>query len=377
MTQATPDFETVVIGGGVVGLAIAASLAERGHEVVVLEKNAAIGQETSARSSEVIHAGLYYPPRSLKARLCVEGRRRLYGFCADNGVGVRQTGKLVVATKPQHVPHLKALAANARENGVVDVALLSGHDVHDMEPSLDTLAALHSPSTGIVDSHALMVALAGHITSRRGMIVCHTEVCAATLEPGANFALMTRNGDAETAVTARHVIAAAGHGMAQLGAKLPRAGAYRVPELHLAKGHYFSLAGAAPFRHLIYPVPEEGGLGIHFTLDLAGAGRFGPDVAWVTSADYGFDDAGHARRRQFELEIRKYWPQLPDNALTPAYTGIRPKLSGPGEGARDFAIDGPKAHGVPGLVALHGIESPGLTAALAIARYVADLLAAG
>ena len=374
MIASTPDIETVVIGAGAVGLAIAAELAKAGQEVIVLERNDGIGQETSSRSSEVIHAGIYYPKGSLRARLCVEGKNRLYRFAAENGVEARRLGKLIVAASEAEVGKLTAIAAAAAANGAGDLTLLSAAETSALEPEVRCAAALLSPSTGIVDSHGFMVALEGHLGTAGGSVVLATDVIAIAREASGLFALTANSGGADSRLTCRRLIASAGHGMAALAATFPWAGGYRPPPSYLAKGHYFTLSGATPFHHLIYPVPVEGGLGTHLTLDLQGRARFGPDVQWIGKLDYAFEDDGGQRRADFENAVRRYWPGLKDGALEPGYTGIRPKISGKGQPPRDFEIHGPETHGIPGLVALYGIESPGLTSALAIGPYVLSLL---
>ena len=367
------DVETLVVGGGVVGLAIAAELARRGAAPLLVEQHARVGMETSSRNSEVVHAGLYYPPGSLKARLCVEGRERLYRFAAENGVTAKRIGKLVVATSNSEVPALEALAATAARNGVDDLEHLDAAAARALEPEVSCVAAFLSPSTGIVDSHGLMLALEGHIQANGGEIALATRAVSLT-RTGEHFAVQLESVGALTTLTARTLIVSAGLQASTLSAGLFNGSPYAPPQTHLAKGHYFTLAGRAPFSRLVYPMPPPGGLGVHLTLDTAGAARFGPDVQWIAEASYDFDDPEGERRRTFEREIRRWWPDLPSDALLAGYTGIRPKISRPGEPAADFAIHGPATHGIERLVALFGIESPGLTAALAIARYVAGLL---
>lgn len=369
-----PDIETLVIGGGVVGLAIAAECAKAGQETYVLERHGAVGLEGSSRSSEVIHAGLYYPSGSLKARLCVEGRKLLYAYAQDRDLGVRRLGKIIVATSPAEEAALDAIANRATANGVDDIRFLSAADIHALEPEIIGSKALFSPSTGIVDSHGLMRALATDLANRGGAVVLQTDVRNVTLSSNDLFEIeMTSSGE-PAKITARNLIVAAGLGMAELGARLPHAPSYAPPTLHFAKGHYFTFRHKSTFRHLVYPVPVDGGLGIHLTLDLEGNARFGPDVRWIERIDYAFDDPDGARMAEFERSIRRYWPALPGGALSPSFTGIRPKLSGQGEPAQDFAIHGPRQHGIPRLVALYGIESPGLTSSLAIARHCQGLL---
>lgn len=376
---ASPDVETIILGAGVVGLAVARRLAVAGHEVVVIERHDRTGAETSSRNSEVIHAGLYYPAGSLRARCCVAGRDRLYRFAEDNGVATNRCGKLVVATEDAEIPALEAIAAKAVANGV-EVRLLTRAQARALEPALACVAALHSPSTGVIDTHGLLTALEGHVTTTGGEIVLATEVGGIALRKAGGFRLTTRPavGGAESDITCRNLVVAAGLGAPRIAEMLAGAwtSSYRPPRLFPAKGHYFTLMARAPFHRLIYPVPSGAWLGIHLTLDIAGQAKFGPDLEWVDRIDYGFDDPGGARRDRFANEIRRYWPGLPDDALAPGYTGIRPRIYAPGEPAADFAVHGPETHGIDGLVALFGIESPGLTAALALADVAADKLAA-
>ena len=367
------DVETIVVGAGVVGLAIARALAERGDEVMVLERHDGIGRETSARSSEVIHAGLYYPRGSLKARLCVEGRHLLYAFATENGVPAVRWGKLVVAADASEVPHLEALAATARANGVSDVTLLSAAEARALEPDLSCAAALLSPSTGVIDSHALMVALEGHIASRGGNVILNTSVAAITRRDG-EFELTTAALGERSRLTSRRLVIAAGLGASALADNMAVGSGYRPPRTYPARGHYYVLDRKAPFRHLIYPLPHEGWLGLHLTLDIAGRAKFGPDLEWSDEPSHVFDEQDGARIQRFEQEIRRYWPGLPQNALSPGYVGVRPKIYRSGEPAPDFAIHGEETHGIKGLVALYGIESPGLTSSLAIGDYVAAML---
>ncbi len=368
--------DTVVIGAGVVGLAVARALALAGQEVMVLEAESAIGTQTSSRNSEVIHAGLYYPQGSLKARLCVQGRQQLYAYCQERGIAHQRCGKLVVATSESHIPKLHELMAKAAANGVTDLQLLSREQALAIEPALHALAAVWSPSTGIVDSHGVMLSLQADLEHAGGMVVCHAKVERLVVESGLNsgFEIHTQDG---TALSARRVVNAAGlhavalahevQGMPQ--ADLPHSA---LPKAYFAKGHYFNLSCRSPFSHLIYPVPEAAGLGVHLTLDLAGQAKFGPDVEWVDSPDDL--EVKPERADIFYQEIRKYWPELPDGALVPGYAGIRPKISGPGEAAQDFVIQGPKQHGVASLVHLLGIESPGLTSCLALGDAVVQAM---
>lgn len=363
------EVETVVIGAGVVGLAIARRLAQGGQEVLLLEQAAAIGSETSSRNSEVIHAGLYYPSGSLKARLCVAGRDMLYNYCETHGVAHRRIGKLVVAVDEAQEKDLAAIAARAAANGVGDLKRLTADEINRLEPRLRAASGLFSPSTGIIDSHGLMLALQGDAEAGGAVIAFQ-----APVEGGAVTARgyeLSVGGAGAMRLRARRLINAAGHGAWDIARNLSGYPADLIPPHALAKGSYFSLRIHSPFAHLVYPVPEPGGLGIHLTLDLAGRARFGPDVEWVDTLDYRIDPA---RAQRFYPAIRRYWPALPDDALEPAYTGIRPKLGNAADGGADFRIDGPRVHGMAGLVQLFGIESPGLTASLAIAEEVAALL---
>jgi len=364
--------DAVVIGAGVVGLAVARALALGGREVMVLERAGAVGSETSSRNSEVIHAGIYYPAGSLKARLCVQGRAQLYAYCAERGIGHQRCGKLIVATTPSQLAALPAIVDKARANGVNDLRRLTGEEARAMEPALSCLGAVHSPSTGIVDSHALMLALQGDLEHAGGMVALHTGVAALRSVPG-GVEVHTEEG---TRLLARTVVNAAGLHACALAQRTQGLGAEHVPKAWFAKGNYFTLTGRSPFSHLIYPAPEPdrhlAGLGVHLTLDLGGQAKFGPDVQWVDAPeDLQVDPA---RGEAFYAEVRRYWPGLPDGALQAGYAGIRPKISSPSEPAADFLIQGPETHGVPGLVNLLGIESPGLTSCLAIAQRVVGLI---
>jgi L-2-hydroxyglutarate oxidase LhgO len=366
--QAEP-VDVVVIGAGVVGLAVARALALQGREVWVLEAQDSIGSGVSARNSEVIHAGIYYPQASLKARLCVQGRQMLYAYCEAREVAHRRCGKLLVATSPDQMVDLIRVQAGARANGVDDLQLLSAEQALALEPALHCHGALLSPSTGIVDSHGLMLALQGDLENAGSQVVLHTAVDRAVLSHEGRHQVWTQDG---TCLAARAVVNAAGLSAPAQARRFEGLAAHHVPREYFAKGNYFSLAGKAPFQRLVYPLPEAGGLGVHLTLDLAGQAKFGPDVQWVQDAsDYQVDPA---RGAAFYAEVRKYWPALPDGALQADYAGIRPKISGPGQAAADFCVQGPPTHGVPGLVNLFGIESPGLTSALALAELVCALL---
>ncbi|MEJ8476459.1 NAD(P)/FAD-dependent oxidoreductase [Roseibium algae] len=362
------DVETIVIGAGAVGLATARALALSGREVMVLERHDLIGSETSARNSEVIHAGIYYPKDSLKALCCVQGKARLYDFCAANGVGHEKIGKLIVASSAAQVEELAGIRARAEANGVGDLSFLSEDDAAALEPDLNCKAALMSPSTGIIDSHGYMLALQGELEANGGQVVLNTDVVGISALADGGYSVVVRADEEDYALTCKELIVSAGHGAPKLAAGIEGAAP---PTAYLAKGCYFKLTGKAPFSQLIYPVPEPGGLGVHLTLDLQHQARFGPDVEWVSDLDYRVDPA---RGEKFYAAIRSYWPGLEDSALVADYSGIRPKISAPGAPAADFRIDGREAHGQSGLVALYGIESPGLTASLAIADVVLERL---
>jgi L-2-hydroxyglutarate oxidase LhgO len=362
--------DCVVVGAGIVGLAIARALAQAGREVIVLERNGAIGTETSARNSGVIHAGIYYPTGSLKARLCVAGKERLYAYCAEHGVPHNRIGKLIVATAEDQVPALEALAVKAAENGVFDMERLTPAQAHALEPEVECVAALLSPSTGIIDVHALMLSYLGDAESRGAMLALNSPIVAARVT-GGGFELEI-GGAEPTTLACRTLVNSAGLGAHAVARALAGLDPATVPPGYICKGNYFTLGGRTPFRRLVYPMPELAGIGIHVTLDMGGQVRFGPDVEWIKTIDYDVDPT---RAEPFYAAIRRYWPGLADGALVPAYAGIRPKLQAPGGPAQDFLIQGPAAHGVSGLVNLYGIESPGLTSSLAIADEVAALLA--
>lgn len=360
--------DCVVVGAGVVGLAVARALAQSGQEVLVLEAADAIGTGISSRNSEVIHAGLYYPSGSLKARLCVRGNAMLYAYCDAMGVACKRCGKLIVATGPAQLGMLANIAAQAQRNGVPDMRLLDAVEASHLEPALVCQAALLSGSTGIVDSHALMLALQADVERAGGTVVLRCQVNAATLTK-AGIQIVLADG---TQLGCKRLVNAAGLNAPLLARQFNGLASDQVPAAFYAKGNYFSLLGKAPFKHLVYPVPEPGGLGVHLTLDLGGQAKFGPDVQWVDSpSDYKVDAS---RAQVFEERIRQYWPGLPKHALAPAYAGIRPKISGPADAATDFMIQGPADHGHLGLVNLFGIESPGLTSALAIGEEVLRVL---
>ncbi len=355
--------DAVVIGAGVVGLAVARELALAGREVIVLERHELIGSETSSRHSEVIHAGIYYPTGSVKAETCVRGKALLYGYCATHGIPHARIGKIIVATAESHFDTLRGYREQARANGVGDLQWLDADEVARLEPAVRCLGGIYSESTGIVDSHALMLSLQGDIEAHGGVVSLCTEV---TRLRRLGDRVGVACGDYE--LSGATVVNAAGLSAPVL------AGAFRPGyRSFFAKGHYYALSGKSPFSHLVYPVAESGGLGVHVTLDLAGQARFGPDVVWIDGVDYDFDATGRAR---FVEAIRRYYPELDESRLHPGYTGIRPKIVPAGAPAGDFVIEGPAVHGVPGLVNLLGIESPGMTAALAIAERVGKLAVA-
>jgi L-2-hydroxyglutarate oxidase LhgO len=363
--------DVAVIGAGVVGLAVARALALAGREVVVLEAAGAVGTETSSRNSEVIHAGLYYPAGSLKARLCVSGRHALYEYCAARGVAHRRLGKLIVATTEAEIPTLESYAAKGAANGVDDLRFVDAAEVQALEPRAGLICAraLLSPSTGIIDSHGLMRALEGEARDHGAAVALACPVVGGAVER--DGIRLRVGGDSPMTVRCRTVVNSAGLWAQRVAASLEGLPAASVPPCHYAKGFYFVLRGQAPFQRLVYPLAVAGGLGIHLTLDLGGQARFGPDVLWVDGVDYAFDES---RAPSFYRAIRRYWPALPDGALAPGYTGIRPKLGPAGTAAQDFVIQGPDAHGVQGLVNLYGIESPGLTSCLALADAVVETL---
>jgi L-2-hydroxyglutarate oxidase LhgO len=366
---ASGSVESVVIGGGIIGLAVARALASTGREVLLLEKERWIGQDTSSRNSEVIHAGLYYPEGSLKARFCVEGRRKLYDYCAERDVPHKRIGKLVVGVSDDEIATLKRVIKHAEAAGVADLEWLDGKDARAMEPALNCVAAFHSPSTGIIDSHALMQAYQTDAETAGASVVLRAPVLGGRVMRD-GFALEV-GGSEQMRLDCKLLVNSAGLYAPSLARRIAGIPAATIPPDYYCRGVYFTLAGRAPFKRLIYPVPEHAGLGVHLTLDMGGAARFGPDTEWIDGIDYTVD----ARRGdKFYAAIRTYWPGIADGALQPGYAGIRPKISGPKEPAADFIVAGPERHGVPNLVNLFGIESPGLTASLAIADYVVSLL---
>jgi L-2-hydroxyglutarate oxidase LhgO len=381
--------DVVVVGAGVVGLAVARALALAGREVMVIEKEATIGQGVSSRNSEVVHGGLYYPTGSLKAKLCVRGKEMLYAYCAERGLPIQNCGKLIVATDDSQLGKLAQIEAQAVANGV-PVERLTREQARSLEPQLECIAALHSPTTGIVSSHDLMTSLQGDLENSGGMVALATEVESITflgqkspLESSVAGVLYARSA-IEIGANAERVeigfqllINAAGLYAPQLAQRIKGLAAEHVPQAHYAKGNYYSLSGKAPFKRLIYPIPEPGGLGVHITIDLGGQAKFGPDVQWLegitdpNKIDYSVDPR---RADAFYAEVRKYWPGLQDGQLTPSYSGVRPKIVAANEPAADFVIQGAAVHGLPGLVNLFGIESPGLTSSMAVGEYVVDLL---
>jgi len=355
--------DAVVIGAGVVGLAVARALAMAGREVVILEAEDAIGTHTSSRNSEVIHAGIYYPKGSLKARACVAGKELLYEYCVSHGVPHRRSGKLIVASSNAQLDELKAIQQKAHANGVTDVVWMTRAQVEALEPEVRCVAGLYSPSTGIIDSHALMLAYQGDAEAHGAML--------ALQSPLQKCEVVSDGFVIQESIHAKVLVNSAGLKAPSVARLIRNFDQKTIPRELYAKGNYYTLTGKSPFSRLVYPVPEPGGLGVHVTLDMAGQARFGPDVEWVETIGYEVDPR---RSERFYAAIRRYWPGLPDGALAPGYAGIRPKTSGQGEPASDFEVQGPKVHGVPGLVHLFGIESPGLTASLALAAMVLEEL---
>ncbi|MBL0373557.1 NAD(P)/FAD-dependent oxidoreductase [Rhizobium sp. KVB221] len=360
--------DAVVIGAGVVGLAVARALSLSGREVIVMEAEKIIGSATSSRNSEVIHAGIYYPPKSLKAQLCVEGKSALYDYCRERGIGHAQPGKLLVASDEDQIAKLHQISENAIGAGVTDLVMLSRAEAKELEPELKCHAALLSPSTGIVDVHELMLSYQGDLENTGGMLILGATVVAGKVTDRGVSLLIDQNG--QSVLSCRTVVNCAGLSAQKVASSIEGYAAKAIPRQYLAKGNYFKLAPRPPFKHLVYPMPSNGGLGIHLTLDLAGRARFGPDVQWVEDIDYRVDET---RLPLFEDAIRTYWPGLPSNALAPDYSGVRPKLHGQGTPAADFMIQSGEEYGAPGLINLFGIESPGITASLAIANYACRL----
>jgi L-2-hydroxyglutarate oxidase LhgO len=361
--------EAIVVGAGVIGLAIARELAARGLEVLILEAEPLIGSVTSARNSGVIHAGIYYKQNSLKARLCVEGRKALYAYAADHGVGHKRCGKIIVATSEDQIPRLHEIEAHAKTNGVHDIAWLTGEEARRLEPHVAAIAALLSPSTGIIDAHELMQAYLADAENKGASLALNSPVESVEIAPD-HFTVHV-GGLSPLTLGCRYLINAGGLFAQKLAHATQGLDPATIPRQTLAKGNYFSITGVQPFKMLVYPIPVAGGLGVHATLDLSGKVRFGPDVEWVDTIDYRVDPA---RADSFYAAIRRYWPALPDGALQPDYAGVRPKLGPVGSADSEFVIQGQATHKIPRLVNLYGIESPGLTSSLAIGRYAADTL---
>jgi len=364
------DIDCVVVGAGVVGIAVARALAQAGREVLVLDAAEGIGTETSSRNSEVIHAGIYYPAGSLMARHCVAGKQALYAYCRERGVPNANCGKLIVATDAPEAERLESIRLRAAANGVDDLRHLSAAEARSLEPALDCTAALLSPSTGILDSHAFMLALQGDAEHARATFVFHAPVLGGV---AANRLTIEVGGAEPMRLACRTLVNAAGLHAPRLAAAIAGMPPDRVPTPYYARGNYFTLQGRSPFSRLIYPVPVPGGLGTHLTIDLGGQARFGPDVEWIDRIDYAVDPR---RADGFYAAIRRWWPELPDGALLPGYCGIRPKIVPQGAPAQDFVVAGPRDHGIQGLTHLFGIESPGLTASLSLAAHVAEVVAA-
>ncbi|MEL6949392.1 MAG: NAD(P)/FAD-dependent oxidoreductase [Pseudomonadota bacterium] len=362
------DFDCVVVGGGIVGLAVAREMAGHGLSTVVLEAESLPLTHTSSRNSEVIHAGIYYPEGSLKAQTCVAGKALLYDYCERRGVAHRNIGKYILAVDAEDEAVLDDYVVRAAANGVTDLVWRDTSDMRRAEPAVRCTRALWSPSTGILDTHAYALALQGDLEADEGLLVCGSRVARA--EPVSGGWSLHLEGQDE-AVRTRRLVNAAGLGAVELARRTEGLTPEHVPQAFLAIGHYYTLAGRSPFNHLVYPTAGGGGLGVHVTLDIGGQVRFGPDVTWVDEVDYAFDDS---RRDQFIEAIRRYYPALDPERLAPGYTGIRPKIAGPGEPAADFVVQGHETHGQDGLVNMFGIESPGITASLALARLVADRL---
>ena len=360
--SAIENIECTVIGAGAVGLAVARALALQGREVIILESASSIGTETSSRNSEIIHAGIYYEPGSLKAELCVRGKLALYDYCKSRGIPFKRCGKMIVATNKNQIENLKALQKKAVANGVTDLIWQDKKATLEMEPALNAMASLLSPSTGIIDSHALMLSYQGEAEANGAVIAFNTPVLSGKTTDKA--ILLHIGGETPMTVKSKFVFNCGGLNAQKIAANLIGFPDKYVPETHYAKGNYFSLNDKNPFTHLIYPIPEEAGLGVHLTIDLSGQARFGPDVEWIDKIEYEVDSS---RVSKFYHAVRNYWPDLKDDTLIPGYSGIRPKLKGEGFPSMDFVFSGPLSHGVQGLVNLFGIESPGLTSSLVIA----------
>lgn len=369
MTE-TLDLDAVVIGGGVIGLALTRALALTGRQVTLLEGESRLGSHTSARNSEVIHAGIYYPKGSLKARLCVAGKELLYRYCEENGVPHQRVGKIIVATRDEEVAALDGILKKARDNGVSDLEWLDARQIAELEPSVKAVRGLLSPSTGIIDSHELMMALRHDAEAHGAHVVLNSPVQSGVVLDGGGFEIRVGGAEPFTA-RCQTLVNAAGLTAQNVARSIRGVPEASIPGQYFAKGHYFTLSGRSPFRRLVYPVPVPGGLGVHVTLDMSGQARFGPDVSWIDGIDYAFDES---RAGSFYAAIRAYFPSLSDGALSPGYTGIRPKLSPAGAPADDFVLQGEAGHGVPGLLNLYGIESPGLTSALALVGLATEKL---
>ncbi len=361
--------DCVVVGAGVVGLAVARALTEAGIEVIVLETNREFGQETSSRNSEVIHAGLYYPPGSLKASLCVTGRDLLYAYAEAKGVAHRRLGKLIVAVEADELAALDTYVARAQACGAGELARLTPAEVAELEPDIVCAAALLSPLTGVVDAHEFMLSMVGDLERKGGLLAFESPFEAAVV--GKRGTVVSIGGPGAMELRCRWLVNSAGLAAPTVASAIEGLEPKHVPPAFYAVGHYYNLSGRSPFRRLIYPVGNAAGLGVHVTLDMSGQARFGPDVRWIDAIDYNFDDS---QREAFVAAVRRYYPGIEHRELVPGYTGIRPKIVGPGQPAADFRIDGPDLHGVPGLINLFGIESPGLTAALAIGDYVVSMV---
>ncbi|HXY58887.1 MAG TPA: NAD(P)/FAD-dependent oxidoreductase [Methylocystis sp.] len=371
------EVDNLVVGAGVIGLAIGAEFARRGRSIFVIEAGPNFGQGISSRNSEVIHSGIYYPTGSLKHLFCVEGRRRLYAYCQNHGVAYRKCGKLVAAFDDAESEGLATLAGRAEQNHVENVEIVDGATARRMEPALRAASALHVKETGIIDSHGLMLSLLGEIEDGGGALLPNHRAVGGRLAGGSRYEVRVESPSGLLAITTANLIIAAGMWTNALAARFEGMSSLGAPPLFLAKGSYFALSGPSPFTRLIYPLPMRGGLGVHLTLTLDGRARFGPDVEWLVSnnpeqTDFGVDPA---RAQDFYASVRRYWPELPDGALIPDYAGVRPKLAGPNAPAADFRLSGPQEHGFSGLLVLYGMESPGLTSALAVGARVADMLA--